>query len=961
MNQKPPSEKTVQTLAQRLASIPEDAKRLELLRECAELHSAASVRLLYEDIIRRARVELRGAERLANCVRWLASRLRDNVARAFSFRASGHLHFLRGRQEKALKDYEAAIRLFGKNPEGELDLARTLSGALQTLIYLGRYQQASKWAQRARKIFTKHRDLLRLARLDTNLGNLLYRQDRFDEALRHYQRAERELRLRGDPTDVAAVLSNMAVCHISLNNFPEAYNAYQEARVFCQTHNLPLLVAQADYNVAYLHYLRGEYTRAIDMYDVTRKQYQLLGDKYHEALCDLDQAELYIELNLTEEGAALAQRAFDRFADLKMGYESAKALAFLAIAVSRQGNSLRALRLFADARKRFVRERNRIWPALIDLYRALVLFDAGRYGASIRLCRTALRFFSRIGLQSKVVLCELLLARLLLQLKRPRAARTCCMRAIRKLGRVEAPSTRYQGFFVLGQIEEALGNQSRAREAYERTHAGLEGLRSHLTGEELKISFLKDKLAVYESLVWLNISGSESQQDLEAAIAYIEFAKSRSLADLIAFRANVLPGQEQGENRALENVRELRERLTWCYRQIEIKETGTESVPEEALEALRKEAQVLESDLIRALGELRVKDREVGALQNAGTVPLDQIRKVIPEDVQLLEYYIARGTLYAAVISRETVEMVSLGEADRARSLLRLLHFQLSKFRFGADYVRSSGPLLIEATREHLSGLYEALFAPLRERLVKQKLVIVPHNFLHYVPFHALFDGEKYLIDTHAVSYAPSGSVYYLCCTKPPRETRGSLVLGVPDALVPYILEEVRAVAEALPESKLFVGEEANEEQLRKYGPASRYVHIATHGFFRSDNPMFSSLRLGNSQLTLFDLYQLHLPADLVTLSGCGTGLNVVVGGDELLGLVRGLLYAGAKSLLVTLWDVSDRSTADFMKLFYRSLAANADKAVAVQEAMQELRRSYPHPYFWAPFGLVGQSSAIAN
>src|SRR5207245_2941039 len=83
---------------------------------------------------------------------------------------------------------------------------------------------------------------------------------------------------------------------------------------------------------------------------------------------------------------------------------------------------------------------------------------------------------------------------------------------------------------------------------------------------------------------------------------------------------------------------------------------------------------------------------------------------------------------------------------------------------------------------------------------------------------------------------------------------------------------------------------------------------------------MFSSIRLSDSLLSLFDLYQLRLPAELVTLSGCGTGLNVVVGGDELLGLVRGLLYAGALSVLVTLWDVNDQSTAEFMKWFYQHL-----------------------------------------
>jgi CHAT domain-containing protein len=132
-------------------------------------------------------------------------------------------------------------------------------------------------------------------------------------------------------------------------------------------------------------------------------------------------------------------------------------------------------------------------------------------------------------------------------------------------------------------------------------------------------------------------------------------------------------------------------------------------------------------------------------------------------------------------------------------------------------------------------------------------------------------------------------------------------------------------------------------------------VHIATHGWFRQDNPMFSSISLGDSQLNLFDLYQLSLPCELVTLSGCGTGLNMVVGGDELLGLVRGLLYAGAQGALVTLWDVNDQSTADFMGFFYRALQANKNKAQAVQEAMAEIRRRHDHPYYWAPFVLVGK------
>jgi CHAT domain-containing protein len=118
---------------------------------------------------------------------------------------------------------------------------------------------------------------------------------------------------------------------------------------------------------------------------------------------------------------------------------------------------------------------------------------------------------------------------------------------------------------------------------------------------------------------------------------------------------------------------------------------------------------------------------------------------------------------------------------------------------------------------------------------------------------------------------------------------------------------------------------------------------------------MFSGIRLGDTFLTLYDLYSLRLPVDLMTLSGCSTGLNVVAAGDELIGLVRGLLTAGARTLLLTLWDVNDNSTAQFMKAFYGRSDDRPHRALALREAMQELRERYPHPYYWAPFVLVGK------
>jgi len=130
---------------------------------------------------------------------------------------------------------------------------------------------------------------------------------------------------------------------------------------------------------------------------------------------------------------------------------------------------------------------------------------------------------------------------------------------------------------------------------------------------------------------------------------------------------------------------------------------------------------------------------------------------------------------------------------------------------------------------------------------------------------------------------------------------------------------------------------------------------VATHGMYRQDNPMFSAIKMGDAYLNLYDLYQMRLGAKLVTLSGCATGMNFVAAGDELLGLQRGLFCAGASSLLLSLWDVHDRSTAELMQEFYRGYIASGDMAASLRGAMRRLREQNPHPYFWAPFVLAGK------
>ena len=956
MPESPAKPSALQVLLAGLAREPNPRRRRRLLLSNPELLRPQTVTGLYDEVVRLLHVDIQQAERVARAASLLAGRLGDDASRAAGLRALGHVHYRKRKYQAAVDLYQESLAIYERLGDA-LETGRTLNSSLQSLIYLGRYPEAMDHAQRARQIFQRLGDRLRLARLDANIGNILYRQDRFEEALELYLRAYHAFLEIGQPQDVAISLKNTATCQISLDEFPAALATYQQARAYCVEHQMPMLVAVADYNIAYLYYLRGEYTHSIELYRAAREDCRTLGDAYREALCDLDQSEMYLELNLSEEGAHLAGRAQKAFLALGMGYEAAKAQTNLAISLTHHGETAVALELFEKARRLFDRENNRAWIATIDLYQALLYRQDHRLDDALQLCQRALDFFAPSPLFTKSVLCQLLLARIHLDRGQPAPAKLVCLAALDRLQQAETPALSYQAWYVLGVIEEALGSPVDAWQAYLKAHHHLENLRSHLKAEEMKIAFLKDKLEVYEALVRMCLGRDHSPATLETAFGYIEQAKSRSLADLIAFRAQGLPASRKTERALVDQVNTLRGELNWYSRTIQLQEGRAANLMAPQLVKLRRAARDCEQRLVESLATLRVEDAEYSNLQTAGSVPIETIRASLPEGALLLQYYRVGDTFQACLLSRNSLKIVPAGSASNLRRVLQLLRFQLAKFRLGPDYVKLFHDQLLDATNAHLHAFHQQLIAPIADHLKHAgHLIVAPHDFLHYLPFHALPDARGMVLGQRfTISYTPSASVYYLCATKPAGASGGSLILGVPDATAPEIEAEVHAVAGVLPDSEVFLGSAATARVLRERGAQSRFVHIATHGWFRQDNPMFSSISLGDSELNLFDLYQLNLPCELVTLSGCGTGLNMVVGGDELLGLVRGLLYAGAHGVLVTLWDVNDQSTAEFMKLFYNALKTNKNKALAVQQAMAEIHRRYPHPYYWAPFVLVGK------
>ncbi len=943
-------------LLAQLSRLKGKAAQVEFLAKHPELLKADVVSRLADSVREQAKVDTGRAIALAKLGVTIARELGDQTAVAQSLRAMGNALYVSGQNRSAVKYHEKACKIFA-TLRSTTELARTLNASIQPLILTGQYDRAFSAVEQARRIFTSEGNQWRLARVELNAGNIFHRQDRFAEALKYYERAHRYFfaNPEQEPEALPVVLHNVAMCLVGLNDFARALATYEEARRFAVEHGMRLLIGQADYNIAALYYFRGEHSRAIEMLRSTGETCRRANDLYHVALCHLDLSEIYLELNQAKQAEEMAQEAADDFESLDMGYERGKSLANLALAIWQQGKARPALELFAKARKIFVKEKNHVWRSRIDLHQAVISVEHGRYAEAQRLCRTALRVFRASKVPLSLILCRLLLTHLYLRTNKPALARRHCSAALKQLQALELPALSCQAHELMGRINTTVGHLAEAYDCYQDARQILEALRSGLNREELKISFMKNRLEIYEGLVELCLERGPGQKGLEEAFEYIEQSKSRTLRDLMFKSGSEFHLAPSLDAELRGKLRDLRAEIHWHSHSYETEQLrGAESSPKR-LAQIQAEIRKRETELLRVVREMPSSMAESAGLVSPKASTVEETRLRMSPDSTLLEYFQIRGRFVAVLLRHDLLKIVPVAEVPRVNDLLTRLQFQLSKFRLASKYTSAFGKSLLDTTRRHLKELYDELLGPVKEWLTGDHLLVVPHGILHSLPFHALFDGQQYLIDSFRVSYAPSATIFGLCQARSSNLSESALVLGVPDVAAPFVLDEAQAVAAAIPAAELLTGESATSGVLQEKGQQSRFIHIATHGYFRQDDPMFSGIRLGDGILSLYDLYQLKLPAELITLSGCATGLSVVADGDELLGLVRGLIYAGAQSALLTLWDVQDYSTAQFMTAFYGHLANCADKAAALRQAALALREVYPHPYYWAPFVLLGK------
>lgn len=937
-------------LAARLL-VASNAEREALLRENSALAGVQLAQTLKDICLDGWSSDPGQALQAAAVLRLLSQTNPDPKIAALCAWSTGLEALIHGQMEDALVRLEESHARFLALDQPHAAAATQVS-KLIALAMLGRYDEAIECGLSAHDVFLTFSDVLAAGKIEHNIGNLYFRRDHYHKAEVFQSSARERFAALNDQKQLATVNNCLANTHAALHKFKSAEQLLEEAVQQAEDSGLTVTQAEIEGNIGTFALLQGRYDRALDYLERSRRRYSLLGMAHQSATAEQEIADAYLELNLAVEAATIYERVIPKFAELGMRAEQARALANHGRATMLLGRTSEAHSALLAARNLYAAEQNEVGAAMVALTNAQLDHQQGNYAAAGATALEAERSLAFSGSWHRLLRARWLRGETERAQGHTSEARSILEQTLLEANLKEQPQVARRCYTSLGLVAVMTGDSDEAERAFTRAVELIEALRAPLPGEEFRTAYFSDKLTPYHELVRLCLAGGANR--VAEAFRYVERARARALADALGGKLTPYPEPRDSFERDLQNeLEELRHELNYLYNEINRPRTQprfgqgeTQTVQKALRERERKTSEILR--------QLQQRSGKVTAYGE--TIDVAKLQQDLGPDSALVEYTALDDELLAFVVTDKSVEVIrNLGSEKKATAELGQLRFQIDALRHGSERIRRHLPDLRQRTEIHLQSLFDLLLRPIEQIIDHRRLVIVPHRTLHYLPFQALHDGATYLISRREVSYAPSAIVFQQCLLRDVPRLRKALFLGVADEQTPRVRDEIEALIPLFPDSVALLDQEATLEALRKQAPEADLLHLACHGQFRPDNPLFSSLRLGDGWLTVRDAYTLNLRCALVVLSACETGVSAVAPGDELIGLARGFLAAGSPSLVMSLWTVDDDATAQLMTTFYKHLCAGESPAAALRRAQLQMMETRPHPFFWAPFVLVGR------
>ncbi len=514
--------------------------------------------------------------------------------------------------------------------------------------------------------------------------------------------------------------------------------------------------------------------------------------------------------------------------------------------------------------------------------------------------------------------------------------------AAKQLNMAEA---QWRAAYQRGLLAEAKGDRAATLAAYRASIAKLESVRSDIFDTGQRQTYVdREMVQDLYSRAFALVAGAG---DLAQVWDLMERAKARSFLDSLGvnrFHASAT-GPDARRNVLLEKVANTK---------LQLKPESVEVLRASGQAPAAATLQNLEQELRRIReGELLARSR-AGNAAAAHPISLDALYKLLPPKTALVEFGIAKNELLVAIATRNRGILTSRTlDVALLEGKVKELKAWLSS---GQD---SETPPALGFVSENVLASFLPSIGPGIDHLI-----VIPTRFLNDIPFSALQTKEgKMLIDTFTVSYLPSASVLQFVSTVAPAHSKVFLgaIGNVPTgkSALPGTLDETAAIAKLYPETERAYEADFTHDRARNALLEDDVVHFATHGEIDSQSPMFNSLVTAPApgqpnQLSVYELPGLAIRAKIVILSACETAKGTLSKGDELSGLTRALLTAGADTVISSLWQVDDRSTAMLMEEFHRELLNGAAPSDALRTAGLRVRKEFPQPHYWAPFIVTG-------
>lgn len=872
-----------------------------------------------------------------------------------------------GDEDDSLRLQKMAVDMYAElgDPANQAKALRRIGVVYR---YQGHLSEAIAVLRQALALLTQIDDLDGIAQVLTNLGIVYGELGRLEDSKAQFERARRIYTAAGNQEGVSYTLADLGQLLLYFGDSRQALTALNTSLSIKEGLADERRKANTLLNIGTAHKNLGDFQQALTLSYQALAIYRSRRDQSGASVALGNIGALYEELGDYEQASQYLRESLDAKRQGGSPMQISIALVNLASLAIQHANFAEADAYLREALTLAVAQQSEFAQANIYAKLGALYLRQRQFDAAVAACSHARQLYQQIGSKMGELEAVSLLGEIAFRQERFPESLTFYEDALRLAEMLNDMSSLWTAQYYLGKIRLQSGEEEAAMRHFQASITTLEQMRSYLNVPELRQSFMRQNLNPYIEMMKILLRHGQDRE----ALLYLERLKARTFLEMVAHGEPELRAEAsalQEEQRLTAKIRYLSERISGGI-------MGESAQYDELAQELHQAKEAYEQLLLHIkltypeYYRLKIVDAEDmrGLMEKAVSL--------LEPDMTVLEYFFDDTTLYIWVITPQAVEAVEypVGAEQIIETVLRFRR-ELSEY----ESLSIAQPL---------QALYSWVITPVEPHLAGKKIIgIVPYHALHFVPFGALVapDAEQitFLIERYAMFSLPSLCMLPMVRERTESRTQNAgfhahpAVLGIGNASenLPGAAGEMRALREYFPASTVYTGEQATKDRL--FQDAGRYdvIHLALHGVFDKQHPLFSRVDFFSSALYAREIFGLRLAATLVTLSGCETLLpqqvsagdaDALLSGDELVGFIRAFMYAGTPTVLASLWRVNDSATQQLMSAFYRKLP-EVGKAEALQYARMSVMRSslqlgrrkqkevpLIHPFFWASFELIG-------